>query len=161
MNPSSQSMSEDASKFSEREQKYEYFVSTGDEKPKIFWNYVCIRLSLYMTILTPARLGKLQQDVNFDINSDLSQKMVVSFRSCILVSLCLGQKISVWRCFLVKLLSYLWNVFFFCWFCVPTSLPLYDCRLPSVRNWYFSPSIKTILNLCLASRCFDSEYFGE
>ena len=60
MNPSSQSMSEDASKFSEREQKYEYFVSTGDEKPKIFWNYVCIRLSLYMTILTPTRLGELQ-----------------------------------------------------------------------------------------------------
>ena len=102
-----------------------------------------------MTILTPTRLGKLQQDVNFDINWDLSKKLVGSFGSCILLSLCLGQKISVWRCFLVKLLSYLWNVFFFCWFCVPTSLPLYDCRLPSVRNWYFSPSIKTILNLAL------------
>ena len=28
------------------------------------------------------------------------------------------------------------------------------------RNWYFSPSIKTIFQPCLASRCFDSEYLG-
>ena len=41
-------------------------------------------------------------------------------------------------------------------------LPLYLSTTAGcpVRNWYFSPSIKTILNLCLASRCFDSEYFG-
>lgn len=128
MNPSSQSMSEDASKFSERKKIWifsvDYRLETWRRKYfGIMFASDC-RFIHYMTILTPTRLGKLQQDVNFDINWDLSQKMVGSFRSCILISLCLGQKISVWRCFLVKLLSYLWNVFFFCWFCVPTSLRL-------------------------------------
>ena len=76
----------------------------------------------------------------------LSQKMYIFL--CTLLPLYLGQKNSMWRCFCLN--CYLWGVFFHCWFCVTTSM---DCP---VRNWYFSPSIKTILNL--ASRCFDSEY---
>lgn len=72
---------------------------------------------------------------------------------CTVVSLCLGQKNSVWRCFLVKITILSMKCIF-----LLLVLCSYLSETPGcpVRNWYFSPSIKTILNL--ASRCFDSEY---
>ena len=66
---------------------------------------------------------------------------------CTVVSLCLGQKNSVWRCFLVKItILSMKCIFLLLVLCSCLSLGLRAVQY-TVHNWYFSPSIKTILSL--------------
>ena len=128
MNLSSQSMSEDASKFSERKKIWIFcedlrLVETRRRK------YFRIRLASDCRFIWQS--GLQSDSENCNKTSTLTSKLrFVAENGCFLSLLHLSRIVfgskdfSLKMFFLVKLLSYLWNVFFFCWFCVPTSLAL-------------------------------------